>query len=239
MSDTKPKKLSDSIKEAEFANILGKLKAGKTLTARESQIVHERAAEKEADAKPLGSSLKDAVTTVDQLAELFGLTTVRIHQLAGEGVVIRTARGTYDFWQSVQNYIKFLQERKVNQWDDGSAGYSEARTRLTSAKATIAEIEADLKKGTTHDAAAVAAVWADMIGNARSKLLGLPAKLAGALDGLTIQEREALLKDGVNESLRELADYSPEVVTGEWERRRQPMEDEEGVESEDEPDTDE
>ena len=62
----------------------------------------------------------------------------------------------------------------MNQWDDGSAGYSEARARLTKAKADIAELDAELKKGTAHDAEAVAAVWADMIGNARAKLLSLP-----------------------------------------------------------------
>jgi len=225
MSDKTQKKLSDSIRDAEFANILKKLKEGKTLTARESQLVHERAAEKESGDKT-GAALKSATTTVDQLAELFGITTVRVHQLVGEGVVVRSARGVYDFWQSVQSYISFLQQRKVNQWDDGSDKYTEARTRIATAKADIVEIEAELKKGTAHDAEAVAAVWADMIGNARAKLLALPTKLAGALDGLEIVEREALLKEAVTEALRELAEYSPQVVTGEWEKRRQPLEDE-------------
>lgn len=180
---------------------------------------------------------------VGTLAKLFNLTAVRIHQLTADGVVIRVARGKYDLWQSIRNYIKFLQERKVNQWsasgEDEPGDYQSHRARLTKAKADIAEIEADLKKGTTHDAAAVAAVWADMIGNARAKLLGLPTKLAGALDGLTITEREALIKEGVAEALRELADYSPEVVTGEWERRRQPMEDEEAEDDEADDETDE
>lgn len=179
---------------------------------------------------------------VGTLSKLFNLTAVRVQQLAADGVVIRVARGKYDLWQSIRNYIKFLQERKVNQWsasgEDEPGDYQAHRARLTRAKADIAEIDAELKKGTTHDAQAVAAVWADMIGNARAKLLGLPTKLAGALDGLTITEREALIKEGVAEALRELADYSPEVVTGEWERRRQPMEDDED-EPEDEPDADE
>ena len=162
---------------------------------------------------------------VGVLAKLFNLTAVRVQQLAADGVVIKHARGRYDLWASIRNYIKYLQERKVNQWDgngEGGGDYEGHRARLTKAKADIAEIDAELKKGTTHAAEAVAAVWAEMIGNARAKLLGMPTKLAGALDGLSIQEREAMLKEAINEALRELADYRPEIVTGEWERRRRP-----------------
>lgn len=172
---------------------------------------------------------------VETLAKLFNLTAVRIQQLAGDGVVVRKERGRYDLWASIRNYIKFLQDRKVNQWDaggDDGKGWARERERLTRAKADVAEIEAALLKGQSHDAAAVAKVWGDMIGNARAKLLSMPTKLAGALDGLTITEREALIKEAVNEALRELAAYSPEVVTGEWERRRRPMEDDDADEAE-------
>lgn len=161
---------------------------------------------------------------VGGLAKLFNLTAVRVQQLAADGVVVKQARGRYDLWASIRNYIKFLQERKVNQWDGGAEGsedgYAMHRARLTKAKADMAEMEAELMKGTTHDAAAVAAVWADMIGNARAKLLGLPVKLAGALDGMTVAERQEVLKLAVNEALAELADYRPEVVTGEWQKKR-------------------
>lgn len=160
------------------------------------------------------------------LAKLFSLTTVRVQQLASQGVVIKAARGRYDLWASIRNYIKFLQERKVNQWDAGEGsedGYTKHRARLTKAKADMAEMDAEMKKGTVHDAGAVAAVWADMIGNARAKALAWPTKLAGALDGLTITEREALLKQHVHEFLHELADYRPEIVTGVWEKRRTEM----------------
>ena len=187
------------------------------------------------------SAADSPAVPVETLANLFDLTAVRIQQLAGDGVVVRKKRGRYDLWQSVRGYIKYLQTRKTNQHDGDTStpegqSYEAHRARLTKAKADIAEIEAELKKGTTHAAEAVAAVWADMIGNARAKLLALPTKLAGALDGLSITEREALLKDGVSEALRELADYSPQAITGEWEKRRQPMEDDEEEESAEEAD---
>lgn len=155
------------------------------------------------------------------LAKLFNLTAVRIHQLASDGVVIRVARGKYDLWQSIRNYIKYLQERKVNQWSgskeaDNPGDYETHRARLTKAKADIAELDAELKKGTAHDAEAVSIVWADMIGNARAKLLSLPTTLASQLEGMTIQERKEAIQHGVNEALKELADYSPEIVTQEY-----------------------
>lgn len=156
---------------------------------------------------------------VETLAKLFNLTAVRIQQLASDGVVIRAARGRYDLWASIRNYIKFLQERKVNQWDaggDDGKGWARERERLTRAKADVAEIEAALLKGQSHEAGAVAKVWADMIGNARSKLLALPTKLAAQLEGMSIAERQDILRESINAALTELAGYRPEVVTGEY-----------------------
>lgn len=161
------------------------------------------------------------------LAKLFSLTTVRVQQLASQGVVIKAARGRYDLWASIRNYIKFLQERKVNQWsgEGEQDGYTQHRARLTKAKADKAEVEAALIKGTAHDAQAVAAVWTDMIGNARAKMLALPTKLAAQLEGMTIAERKEAIQAAVSQVLNELSDYSPEAVTGEYIRTHRADED--------------
>jgi phage terminase Nu1 subunit (DNA packaging protein) len=156
---------------------------------------------------------------VGTLAKLFNLTAVRVQQLAADGVVIKQARGRYDLWASIRNYIKFLQDRKLNQWDaggDDGKGWARERERLTRAKADVAEIEAALLKGQSHDAAAVAKVWSDMIGNARTKLLAMPTKLAAQMEGMSIAERQDALREAINAALTELADYRPEVVTGEY-----------------------
>tara|TARA_R110002074_G_scaffold145325_1_gene294142 strand:- start:101 stop:571 length:471 start_codon:yes stop_codon:yes gene_type:complete len=73
---------------------------------------------------PSNKSLSVPVST---LAKLFNLTSVRIQQLAADGVVKRTARGRYDLWSSVRNYIGYLQERKVNQWDTDEENPSEIK----------------------------------------------------------------------------------------------------------------
>lgn len=55
-------------------------------------------------------------TDVTTLSKLFNLTPIRIQQLANEGVTVKSARGRYELWPSIKNYIKYLQERKINQW---------------------------------------------------------------------------------------------------------------------------
>lgn len=155
------------------------------------------------------------------LAVMFSLTAMRVQQLATDGVVVRKGRGKYALIDSVRNYVAYLRSKPKNQHDGDpntaeGKGYEFHRARLTQAKADIAEIEAELLKGQSHDAAAVAKVWGDMITNARTKLLAMPTKLAAQLEGLTIAERQDALRDAINAALSELADYRPEVVTGEY-----------------------
>jgi phage terminase Nu1 subunit (DNA packaging protein) len=160
-------------------------------------------------------SAKSPTVDVSTLAKLFNLTAVRVQQLATDGVVIKAARGRYDLWSSIRNYIKFLQERKVNQWGADQGGeYEGHRSRLTKARADMAEVQASLLKGSVHEASAVESVWSDMIGNARTKLLAIPSKLAPRVHG---QESLAAIKteleSAVTEALNELATYDPSLVT--------------------------
>ena len=158
---------------------------------------------------------KSPTVDVGTLARLFNLTAVRVQQLATDGVVIKAARGRYELWPSIRNYVKYLQERKVNQWAGEQGGdYEGHRSRLTKARADMAEVQASLLKGSVHEASAVEAVWSDMIGNARTKLLAMPSKLAPRLHG---QESLATIKTelegAVTEALNELAAYEPSLVT--------------------------
>jgi len=158
---------------------------------------------------------------VGQLSRLLMLTDTRVQQLSKQGVIVKSGRGEYRLVPSIQGYIKFLQHAAKNGGGDeeGQAtegSYGKHRARLYKARADKAEVEAGLIKGTAHDAGAVARVWADMINNARVKLLALPTTLASQIEGMTIQERQETIQLGVNEALRELAEYSPEIVTQQY-----------------------
>lgn len=212
MSETEKKApdLGKKIQEAEFKNILQKLRDGKTLTARESKLAYEMAGEG-------GGKAQRQVATAEQLAELFDLTKVRVHQLVTEGVVVKVERGVFDLIESVRGYVRFLKQRRVNQYDGGAddgGDWSKHRARLTAAKADMAEMQAAILKGTVHEAKAVEAVWTDHLLACRAKLLGLPKKLAPRIHGvekLTAIETE--LEAAVTEALNELASYDPALVT--------------------------
>lgn len=202
-----------------ISNILKKIAKGGTLTVAEQKMLDDATQQQK-------GTLKGYAIGVQEIAELTGYTTQRIDQLSAEGVTVKLGHGKYDAFGTLQNLFSHVRTKRMNQHDSADPSspegqsYEAHRARLTKAKADIAEIDAELKKGTVHDAGAVAAVWADMIGNARAKLLGLPVKLAGSLDGLTIAERQEVLKEAIIEALQELAQYRPEVVTGEWEKKR-------------------
>lgn len=163
----------------------------------------------------MSNEAKSPSVDVGTLAKLFNLTAVRIQQLAKDGVVTKTERGRYDLWSSIRGYIKFLQERKVNQWDGDDAGdWHKHRARLTAAKADMAEMQAAILKGTVHEASAVELVWTDHLMACRAKLLAMPKKLAPRVHGSEkLTSIEAEIESAVAEALNELASYDPNIVT--------------------------
>ena len=69
--------LQGKIREAEFKNILQKLKDGKTLTARESKIASEFAAQRDGKTKPL---------TQQEVARAWGMTQPNVHKMVKAGM---------------------------------------------------------------------------------------------------------------------------------------------------------
>ena len=175
--------------------------------------------------KPLPDKEKPSVlppTVSSQvLADVLGIKerTVREREKAGD--IHKSGPGQYLLAESVQGYIEFIRTKKTNQHDGGggeSGGDYEAhRSRLTGAKADMAEIQAETMKGNYHEAGAVEAVWTDMLMNCRSKFLAIPSKLTPRLrkESSAVKIR-AILETAVTEALNELSDYDPDRVTSEY-----------------------
>ena len=166
----------------------------------------------------MNAAAKSPVVPVGTLAKLFNLTEVRVQQLSVEGVVIKAARGKYDLWQSIRNYIKALQEKRVNQWSpqsgDASNDYEANRSRLTKAKADIAEMELAKMRGESLDAKAVEQVVGEMVMDAKTKLEAFEFKLNGLLEGLdTLATRAPVIRGAVAEVLTELSKYDVGRIT--------------------------
>jgi hypothetical protein len=105
--------LQSKIQEAEFKNILQKLKAGKTLTARESKIAAEFAAKRDG---------KKGMTQAE-LATAWGMTQPNIHKMVKQGMPM-------DSMESATKWRKeFLEDR--GRGKDAPASLNSARLRKT------------------------------------------------------------------------------------------------------------
>jgi len=89
-------------------------------------------------------SLEGLQVSVAELAGLLGITERRVQQLADEGCLVKAVRGSYDLAGSVQGYLVFLRKQLPN---TGKPTESAERTRLLKAKAGIAELEEQQRRG--------------------------------------------------------------------------------------------
>lgn len=147
--------------------------------------------------------VKDATATQSQLARAIGVSKQRINQLIDEGIIIRdeeSTNGQVMLFESLQNY--FLSK---NTTGDGVNFWKEKGLH-EKAKRELAEIKVQITRGELYEASTVENVMIEQLANFRTKLLGLPSKLAPQLEGKTRGEIFDALTAEIEESLTELAD---------------------------------
>ncbi|MCZ8520140.1 MULTISPECIES: hypothetical protein [Paenibacillus] len=148
--------------------------------------------------------------TTKQMADVLNLSARRVQQLAEDGVLIKSARGKYKAAESIQNYIKSIQDRGGG--GDGEADYFHERALHERAKREKAELELAVKRGDLHRSEDVEFVMNDMVAAFRSRILALPSKLSPQLIGkMDLAVIQSLLTQEVHEALTELSDYDPHV----------------------------
>ena len=83
--------------------------------------------------------------SVNELADIFNVSTRWVQQLAQDGVVSKLKSGKYDLYKCSQAYIKFL-EKKLAGKDSKSADGKKEKRRLTKLQADSREIDLLAKK---------------------------------------------------------------------------------------------
>ena len=111
------------------------------------------------------------------IARLLDLSERRIQQLSREGVIPKAERGQYDLVGSVRGYVVYLRDLAVKA-QAGAPDFGVERARLIKAKADLAEMEADGRRGDLLPADAVEAAWTAVLARLRARLLVLPDRLA-------------------------------------------------------------
>ena len=131
---------------------------------------------------------KSPTVPVSTLAKLFNLTAVRVQQLASDGVIYKSGRGQYELWPSVRAYIIYLQERKVNQWDDDEnlSDIKIEQLRRTKEEADKLELQNARTRGELVEVALVRKMGEKVMAAIKTRILNMP---------LTDDEKDQCLRD--------------------------------------------
>lgn len=174
---------SRKIREAEFKNILQKLKDGKTLTARESKIAAEFAEQRDGKKK----------LTQAELAELWGMTQPNIHKMVKQGMPMDSVESA-TAWRK-----KFLEERTP-------ADYNEARTKKALLECEKLEMQLAILKGDYEPKAQVREDGIRIGAVFTAKLAALVNDASGALAGLDEVTLRKKLHERTQQILSEIKD---------------------------------
>jgi len=163
------------------------------------------------------NNLDGLVVTSGVIANMFGLSTRRIRQLAEEGIIDKQKNGSYELIPTVQKYVLHLKTSAEVQKSDvmEKEDYWLEKTLHEKTKREIAELELALMKGTMHKAEDVESVMTDMLGSMRAKLLAMPSKLAPMLIARNeISVIQDMIEEEIFNILEEIADYDPGLFHG-------------------------
>lgn len=150
------------------------------------------------------------------IAQLFGVTTRRVQQLAQEGIISATKQGNankYDLLPTIQRYIKHLSEKatgkEASKKDTETEGRRlEAEADLKRSKADMAALHLKELEGKMHRSEDVEAVMTDLVYTIRSMLMALPGRLAvDVVSTKTAAEASEVIRAEVYKVLEELAGY--------------------------------
>ena len=96
-------------------------------------------------ATPKSESVDGIIVDGTELAAWIGVTSMRVSQLVTEGVISRISRREYDLKSCVQSYCDFA--RRGSRGSESAKDEQAERTRLTAAKADLAELERERRVG--------------------------------------------------------------------------------------------
>jgi len=149
---------------------------------------------------------------LDFISKLLDLTPRRVQQLSSEGVIPKAERGRYELVPAIQGYIRYLKERSIKA-DTSGDDYNAHRTRLTKARADLAEMEKEQIREQLIPAGDVERAWIDVSQNMRQKLLAFPQRVAPEVYAAEkLIEVKSILKDNIYDALKEISEVEVKVT---------------------------
>ena len=157
--------------------------------------------------------MSSATQPIGVIAKLLDLSERRVQQLSREGVIPKAERGQYDLIGSVRGYVRYLRDQAVKA-QAGAPDYAAERARFIRARADLAEMEAEEKRRSLIAADQIEAAWIAVLALLRTRLLGLPDRLAPQIfDQSTVGDTRNLIRAAIREVLDDLAEPDIEFKT--------------------------
>lgn len=150
---------------------------------------------------------------VKMLSRLLGISVRRINQMIkNEGKITKEPEGDFILKKAISEYY-------IAKYKQDDVDYSHEKALHERAKRKLTEMEVRKRANELHEAADVEIVLTDMLVNLRTKLLGIPAKMAIQLAERPKEEIEELLTKEIEFLLLEVKDYKPTMfeMSGEGE----------------------
>jgi phage terminase Nu1 subunit (DNA packaging protein) len=154
-----------------------------------------------------------ATQPIAVIAKLLDLSERRIQQLSREGVIPKATRGQYDLVGSVRGYVRYLREQAVSA-QAGAPDYALERARYIRARADLAEMEANRRRGALIAADDIEVAWIKVLALLRTRVLALPDRIAPQVHALaSLAETRNLLGKSLREALEDLANSNVQPET--------------------------
>lgn len=141
------------------------------------------------------------IISTAQLADLLGITTRRVNQLAKEGIAVRSSPGKFDASASVQNMLTHVSVR--TEAKGVNIDLDREKTRLASEQADQVAFKNRQARGELLPASDVEAEWADVLRKVRAGVLACTSRIRNRLPHLTMTDGEVIDRE-LREALTEL-----------------------------------
>lgn len=167
--------------------------------------------EKETDVSTL-------ICSAGVLADMLGIKQTTVRHLASSGVMPRVTNGRYKMRDCVHNYVMQLRIQSKNPESGSTDEKPELRdmqAKHEAVKLQMSEMQLKLMQGKLHRSEDVERVMTNMFASMRAKLLSLPSRVAPRVaETSDPTEVMTILQADIYDTLRELAEYTPEMFYG-------------------------
>jgi hypothetical protein len=154
---------------------------------------------------------ENQIIKANELAKLLGITDRHLRNLASEGIIKKTEKGKYLFWENVLGYIEYIESKNDVDLNLKDEKIKEEIKRIKK-DVELKDLKIKETKNQLHLASIVEKVMTDMLMNIKGKLLSISSKVAPAVIAAdNLGEIQDVIQDEIFEVLEELSEYDPDM----------------------------